>query len=35
MKIFVFLHELSDKLEHLLSKGSYQEALAFVKKYSK
>lgn len=34
MKIFVALHELSDVLEYLLSKGSYKDAELFVSRYS-
>src|SRR3989338_4728192 len=34
MKIFVFLHELSDSLERILAKGTYKEAQNFIKKYT-
>lgn len=33
MKIFLALHELSDMLEFLLSKGTYKDAEFFIKKY--
>lgn len=35
MKIFVSLHDLLYKLEHLLSSGTRKDAAAFIKKYGK